>query len=302
MENVLAIDIGGSKTICAVIDKTGNIIDSVRYDYPPGYTVDSLIKKIHEGYEALRHHSVSSCGVAIPGLCDVKNGMWLYSPFSNISSIPIVEIISQMTGLSVYADNDVNISALAEHEFGITKNVDDYLWITVSNGIGGGLVLNGRLYRGANMFAGEIGHITVEENTDRICGCGKRGCLEIMASGASIADIYNKKSGSSVIGAKEVAERLRGGDKIAHEVFEDTGKYIGKAVAAAINLLGISTVVIGGGVSEEFELFKNSAQTSMKKHLFLQANHNAKILCSSLKKDAALLGCVALVKQKETKF
>lgn len=299
MKNIFAVDIGGSKTLCAVTKENGEILDSRRADYSRGYTADMLIEIIKDSYKSLKHLQIDVCSIAVPGLCNHTDGTWIYSPFSGISSIPIASIISEITDLEVFADNDVNISALAEREFGICRGIDDYLWITVSNGIGGGLVLDGKLYRGVNMASGEIGHITVEENTDRICGCGKKGCLEIMASGASIADIYAKKTGICVNGAFEVAKRAKDGDGDALSVFEKAGAYIGKAAASAINLLGIKTVVIGGGVSEEFGLFKDSAEASMKQYIFSQANQDAKILRSSLGKNAALLGCVALVKEKK---
>lgn len=298
MKNIFSVDIGGSKTVCAVIREDGEILDFYRMEYSQGYSADTIINIVKEGYRSLEHFAIDYCGVAIPGLCNHIDGSWIYSPFSGISSIPITSIINEFTGLEAFADNDVNVCALAEREFGICKSVDDYLWITISNGIGGGLILNGKLYRGINMTSGEIGHITVEENTDRICGCGKKGCLEIMASGASIADIYSKKTKASVTGALDVAKKARKGDVVALSVFEEAGVYIGKAVASAVNLLGINTVVVGGGVSEGFELFEKAANESLEKNIFVRANPDAKILRSSLGKNAALLGCVALVKEK----
>lgn len=299
MKNIFAVDIGGSKTECAVIKENGEIIEVYRKEYESGYTINTVTDAIKEGFNKLKHLPMDVCGTAIPGLCDPQNGTWIYSPFSGIESVQITSIIKNITGLDVWADNDVNVCALAEQKFGTCKEINDFLWITVSNGIGGAIVLNGNLYRGANYSSGEIGHVTVEENTDRICGCGKKGCLEIMASGASIADIYSKKTGTYVRGASDVAKRAKKGDITALSVFEQSGTYIGKALASAANILGIDVIIIGGGVAQEFDLFKESALESLNKHVFLRASPNIKVLPSGLKRNAALLGCVALVLNKE---
>ena len=294
-DNVFAVDIGGSKLICGVLTKDGEIIDTYRVDYPKEYNLETIIGFIRLGYERLKKYPCSCCGIAIPGLSDPESGDWLYSPFSGIENVPITKIVNQITGLPAYGDNDVNVSALAEWYFGLCRNTDDFLWITVSNGIGGGLFLNGKLYRGKSLNAGEIGHFIVEENNPRKCGCGNLGCLEAMASGASIANIYNEITGNKLVGP-QIAELAREGDKIAYEVWANAGAYIGKAISYAVNLLGIDCVVLGGGAAEAFDLLKPSIDASIKKYTFSSANPNVKILHSSLGKYAALTGCVALTK------
>lgn len=292
-KNIFCVDIGGSKLICGALSPKGEVLETYRVDYPKNYTVDMLLDYIAEGCEKLSQYEYYACGAAIPGLCDCVTGEWLYSPFSNIGGIKIAEKIKKITGLSVFCDNDVNISALAEKRFGVCKDVSDFLWITVSNGIGGGLYLNGELYRGQNLSAGEIGHFIVEEN-GRPCGCGNRGCLEAYSSGASIASIYSELTGKR-ISAKDIADLARSGDKIALKVWQDAGSYIGKAVSYAVNLLGIDTVVLGGGAAEAFDLLAPAVNNSAEKYLFKKANPQIKILHSKPGKYAALMGCAALV-------
>ncbi len=294
-KNIFAVDIGGSKLICGILTETGKIIDMYRVDYPADYTLDNIIQFIKDGYEALKKHNFSYCGVAIPGLCDYKSGNWLYSPFSGIENVPITEIVGQITSVPTYGDNDVNISALAEKYYGACAESDDFLWITVSNGIGGGLFLNGELYRGNSMNAGEIGHLIVEEEKPRKCGCGNLGCLESMASGASISAIYKERTGVE-ISAKDIADRARNGDAVALDVWNSAGTYIGKALSSAVNLLGLDTVVLGGGAAEAFDLLKPSIDAAIKRYVFLGANPNVRVLHSALGKYAALSGCAALVK------
>ncbi len=293
-ENIFSVDIGGSKLICGVLDANGNVLDMHRAEYPKEYSLDTVIALITEGYEKLDTSNCKWCGVAIPGLANPQSGEWMYSPFSGIADVQIVKIISEITSLPTFCDNDVNISALAEKYFGICKQTEDFLWMTVSNGIGGGLFLNGKLYCGKNFTAGEIGHFIVEENSARLCGCGRCGCLEAMASGASISAIYREKTGKSY-SAKQIAENARNGDETANRVWYDAGYYIGKASAMAVNLLGIDTVVLGGGAAEAFDLLKVSAEKALGDFLFIRANPNVKIMHSSLGSYAALKGCAALV-------
>lgn len=292
-KNIFCVDIGGSKLICGALSSSGEIIDTFRAEYPKNYTIQTIVDLIREGYQKLKSYDFYACGVAVPGLCDYKSGTWLYSPFSGLGDIPIVEIISEMTGLPTYADNDVNISAAAEKYFGVCHDITDFLWITVSNGIGGGLYLDDKLYRGQGLSAGEIGHFVVEEN-GRKCGCGSLGCLEAHASGASIAAIYNEKTGSNLV-AKDIADLARDGDEVALSVWQEAGAYIGKAAAYAVNLLNIDTVVLGGGAAEAFDLLEPSATAAMQKNLFKKANPTAKILHSKPGRYAALMGCAALV-------
>ena len=293
MKNIFCVDIGGSKLICGALNTNGEILDSYRAEYPKDYTIDTILNFIREGFEKLSNYDYFACGVAVPGLCDYTTGEWLYSPFSGIENIPITKQISEITNLPTFADNDVNISAMAEKYFGVCKDFSDFLWITVSNGIGGGLYLDGNLFRGKSLSAGEIGHFIVQEN-GRKCGCGKGGCLEAYASGASIAAIYNEITGKN-ISAKDVAELARDGDETAISVWQNAGSYIGKAASYAVNLLNIDTVVLGGGAAEAFDLLEPSATKSLNDNMFKKANPNAKILHSLPGRFAALMGCAALV-------
>lgn len=297
MKNIFCVDIGGSKLICGALNLDGEILETYRVDYPKDYAINTILNYIKDGYQKLKHHGLYACGIAVPGLCDYTTGKWLYSPFSGLGDIPITQIISEITSLHTVADNDVNISALAEKYFGVCKNVSDFLWVTVSNGIGGGLYINDTLYRGQGLSAGEIGHFIVEEN-GRKCGCGSRGCLEAHASGASIAAIYNETTNKNLT-AKEIADLARNGDTDALAVWQDAGAHIGKAVSYAVNLLNINTVVLGGGAAEAFDLLEPSATKSLNENLFTKANPNVKILHSAPGRFAALMGCAALVLENE---
>ncbi len=295
MKNVFAVDIGGSKLICGIVSLSGEIIKTHRTDFKGIPSSKEVITAITRGFKALSPQNTEHCGIAVPGLCDNEKGEWLYSPFSQMANIPITTLVEEITGLKAFADNDVNLCALAERYYGLCASTDDFLWMTVSNGIGGGLFLDGKLYRGKNKTAGEIGHLIVEEENGNICGCGNCGCLEAMASGASISKIYQQKTGK-VISAKDIAFLAKTGDTTALEVYEKAAFYIGKAAAAAVNLLGIEKVIVGGGIALDFDLLKNETNRAFQRFVFKKANNESKVLPTSLGYYAALKGCAALVK------
>jgi len=197
-----------------------------------------------------------------------------------------------MLGVPAFADNDVNVCALGERACGGCKGVDNFLWITVSNGIGGGLVLDGRLYRGKNNCAGEIGHFIVEEDalSARECGCGRRGCLEAMAAGPGIAAAYAGLTGIEA-SAWQIAERAKAGEEAARKVYERAGGYIGKAAAFCANLLNLEKAVIGGGVSGSYELFHPAMVGAAERYIMKEANPGFCFERTALGYDAALVGC-----------
>lgn len=293
-KNIFAVDIGGSKLICGIVTTEGTIIKTYRFDYPNGVTIDQILNLISNCRNSSAEYECIACCAAIPGLTEPESGVWRYSPFSGISDIPMAEHLKKITGLPSFIDNDVNLCALAEAYYGACRNTKDFLWVTVSNGIGGGLILNGELYHGTGMCAGEIGHLIVEEHDGLPCGCGRTGCLEAMASGASFTPRYERLTGIRKTAA-EIALLAKNGDEAAIKTFTDAGRYIGKAAAIAVNLLNLDTVVIGGGVSNSFEILKPSLEKAFLEHVFLQANPNAKVIKTQVGYYAALIGCAALV-------
>ncbi|MCL2665428.1 MAG: ROK family protein, partial [Defluviitaleaceae bacterium] len=192
--HVLALDIGGSKIAAGIVGRNGEINNYVKWQLPAKYDSGFIVDSIIENTNLMRgNSSIAAAGASIPAVTDAKNGIWVYAPFSGVSDFPIAAILSQKFGFPVYIENDVNACAMGEMVFGMCKDTTDFLWVTISNGIGGGLVLNGKVYGGQGGCAGEIGHVTVEENGGLICGCKKPGCLEAEAAGFAIAKKFNAK-------------------------------------------------------------------------------------------------------------
>jgi glucokinase len=300
MTNILAIDIGGSQFQTALATVSGAELlftSSSRRTLAPDCTKEILFAMLEESIaQSAPTGNYERIGITIPGLADSAAGIWVYTCFSGIRNVPIAEILSKKYGKPVFIDNDVNACALAERRFGVCKNTEDFLWITVSNGIGGGLVLGGEVYAGHFGNAGEIGHFNVVEEGGFRCGCSNDGCLEAEAAGPGIARRYAAllKKESPDLSAEKIAALARAGDETATLVFDITGRLIGKAVSYAVNLLNLEKVVIGGGVSNAFDLLLPSMEASFREKVFRDANPNVVFERTALGTNAALAGAVAV--------
>lgn len=297
-KNILALDLGGSKFIVGIVNEQGEILAKERFLWK-ALTKEAVIESILEAVKEFRNAHQEACeaiGVTIPGLADPEKGLWLEASFSMIRNLPIAEILTAEFGLPAYVDNDVNACAIAEKRFGCCKDVNDFAWITVSNGIGGALYLNNDIYYGAFGNAGEIGHFTVVEN-GRTCNCGSAGCLEMHAAGPAILKNYEEMTGE-IKTAAQLSEMAKQGDETAIKVFELEGKYLGTAVAALANIINPKKVVFGGGVMESFDLIAPAMQEAYKKNVYYYANEGLGIEHTGLGYYAALLGAAAVALRK----
>lgn len=297
MTNVIyACDIGGSKLLCGLVTPDGRILDTEKRPLSPNVTVEELEQYLTEHFRLLtaRHPEVTptACGMTIPGLADPQTGTWVYACFSGIENYPIALRMSQKLGMHVAVENDVNACAWAEKIFGGCMDCGNYLWVTVSNGVGGGLVLNGQLYSGAFGGAGEIGHIVVEPD-GALCPCGHRGCLEAMAAGPAISRRYQDATAETLTAA-EIADRARQGEAAALAVLQKTGEYIGRGLGKTASLLNLERYILGGGVMQSLDLLEPAIRTAFEREAFARPNQKAVIAKTALAYEAGLLGAAAI--------
>lgn len=297
MNNVIfGCDIGGSKLLCGFVTPKGEILDTVSTSLAPDVTTDRIEEYILSFYTLLSQRNPDTfpyvCGMTIPGLADAENGMWVYACFSGISNYPIAQIMGKKLNIPVFIENDVNACALAEKLYGCCNDCDDYLWMTVSNGVGGGLVLGGKVYGGAFGGSGEIGHVIVEDNGP-VCPCGHLGCMEAVAAGPGIARRYEEITGKW-LSAKDISLLARRGDEVALSVMAKTGEYIGKALGKAASLLNLRRYVLGGGVMQSFDLMEPCILEAFKREAFASPNKEAEIVPTALKYEAGLMGACAI--------
>ena len=294
---VFAADIGGSKLLCGLVTSEGEILDTEKRLLESSIIPERLEEYIKECHDTLKKRNpcvtVTAAGMTIPGVADPKSGMWIYACFSGIKNYPISERMSAMLGVTVTVENDANANAWGEKIFGCCRECDDFLWVTVSNGVGGGLVLGGELYRGFRMGGGEIGHLVVENEAPLPCPCGHLGCLEAMAAGPGIAARYEKETGIKA-DAREIAEKASLGESDAVKIMKMTAVYIGRGLGKTASLLNLEKYVLGGGVMQSYELMKDNILDAFRKEAFAQPNADVQIVKTALGYEAGLLSAAAL--------
>jgi len=296
MEFVLGIDIGGSKVLCGVVASDGTILRTHAEPRAKDDGIDGMMAVIRRCADrVLRDEAVTAVGATIPALADAKRGLWLYAPFSKLANIPIADMLQDEFKLPAAIDNDVNACAVAELKFGRCRGVDNFVWATVSNGVGGAIVINGALYYGSTGTAGEFGHVCVEDDPAEVlqCCCGKWGCTEAMTAGPGMV----KRYGEAGVSAKEIGARAKRGEAKAIAVYRRTGVYLGRAAAMCVDLPNPSAVIFGGGISMDFDLFSDTLHETCANRVFTEANKNYLLAPTALGYDAALLGAACLAMQ-----
>jgi glucokinase-like ROK family protein len=195
--------------------------------------------------------------------------------------------------LPILVDNDANLAALAEAAFGAGRDAKDLVYLMISSGIGAGLVLNGRLYRGAEGLAGELGHVLVDAEGP-VCRCGNRGCLETVAGTDALADLLRRSHGDGLDG-RAIVRLARDGDLGCRRVIADAGRAIGKAAATLVNVLNPELLIVGGDLSDAGELLLDGVRESLERSALPTAVQAAEVVAGSLGDRAEVLGAIALV-------
>ncbi len=309
----IGVDVGGTNVKIALVDKTGSIVYSdtvpTRAEMGYEYTISNIITAIRNVMKEskITKDSIEGIGFGFPGQIDCDNGIVRLAP--NIPgwvNIPIADIISKEFSIPVKVDNDVRCAALAELNYGAGKGAKNLVCITVGTGIGSGLIVNGKLVRGASNAAGEIGHIKLQMENGPLCGCGDYGCLEAFASGPAIVAMAEEyiKGGKSTkyrelakteITPYVVAEAAKQGDVVAKKIFEIMGNYIGIGLASVVNLLNPEKIVIGGGVADAGDLLFNPIKETLKKRTMPIQGSAVKVVHAELGNTAGVIGASLLI-------
>lgn len=302
---LLAIDMGGSKYMVGLVAKDGRILDSVR-DQWRSFSGDTVLPQVIKTARLLikKHPDIRLLGVGatIPGLADAHQGVWLEASFSGIRNLQVAQTLSREFGVPAYADNDAQACALAEKLFGGGRECGNFVYLTISNGVGGAAFTGNRLIGGSRNCAMELGHCTVVPN-GRPCGCGSSGCLEMYAAGPGLSRTYQEITGSSTpVTGKEIADSARRGEPAALETFRRAAEYLGFALSYAVNLLNPEKIIIGGGLSLALDLLREPLQRSLAEHTYRTANPDVLVEATKLGYEGALLGaaavCICRMEQK----
>jgi glucokinase-like ROK family protein len=248
-------------------------------------------------------------GVGVPGPVDYSARTLISPPIMpGWDHYPIIHTIQRWFPVAnIVVDNDVNLMALGEVYQGAGKGVSDLIFVKIGTGIGAGIICEGKIYRGANGCAGDIGHIGVDKNGP-LCHCGNKGCLEAVAAGPAIAERsllaaqagksptlleYYEKNGN-ILRAEDVGEASREGDALAIEVIRESGQYIGDVLAGLVNFYNPSMIVIGGGVSNLGNLLLSTIRQTVLKRSLPLATRDLLIVFSEIGRDAGVIGAINL--------
>lgn len=311
----LGIDLGGTNIAAGIVSGDLKIVakDSVPTKKGAEYTeiisdMAGLAEKIISE-AGLTTDEIEYIGIGSPGVCDRERGILLYANNIKFNDVPMVEEMQKHIPLPVYLENDANCAALGESMAGAAKDVSDSVTITLGTGIGGGIVINKRIFAGFNGMAGEIGHATLVFDGEQ-CTCGKKGCWEAYASATALirqtriaaqgnpdSEINRLVNGNlELITAKTAFDAMRLGDRTGTTVVENYIRYLGAGIANIIVILQPEKVVIGGGVSREGETLLNPLRKVVNENLYYKKDNvpQARIVKAELGNDAGIIGAAML--------
>ncbi|WP_114859260.1 ROK family transcriptional regulator [Azospirillum brasilense] len=268
----------------------------------PGSTdLATALRRLHEGIDAVVAASrpedgaapppLRGIGIGIPALMD-REGRLVLAPNLGWRDTPIRPLLEEALGAPVHVDNDTKAAAMAERLFGACRGVEDFVYLTGHSGVGGGLFLGGRLYRGAQGFAGEIGHLTVVPG-GRPCGCGKRGCLETYVSETSILAQAGER-GRVLPDLWAAAAAAREGDPVLRTLLEEAGSHLGFALSHLVNLANPGLVVLGGNLSIVAAFILPALNAALDEHALEPLRRDLRLVVSPLGPDAVPMGGIAL--------
>ncbi|MGZ0146711.1 ROK family glucokinase [Kribbella sp. WER1] len=310
----IGIDIGGTKIAAGVVDEHGAIIARTHRDTPADDT-DAIAAAICDAAaELIGTHEVEAVGIGAAGFVSSDRSTVLFAPNLAWRDEPLGARVGKQLKVPVVVENDANAAAWGEFAFGAAKDAEHMICITVGTGIGGGVVIDGQLLRGAHGVAAELGHMRVVPGGHR-CGCGARGCLEQYASGRALVREGRARAESGSLAAAQmlsvcgitdpaeltgpmITEAAMKGDPCAVELLEDLGRWLGEGLASLATMFDPSQIVIGGGVSAAKDLLMKSAQQAFEKNLPAKSSRpHASFGLAELGNDAGLIGAADLARQ-----
>ena len=308
----VGVDLGGTNITIALVDMKGKIKNKVKIstqiDKNPNFVMKTIIENIKLIIKDIPLKQIIGIGVGAAGQIDHARGIIQFSPNLHWRNVPIVREIKKKINLPVSLDNDANVACFGEFLFGAGRGAKHILCVTLGTGVGGGIIIDGKIYRGANGSAGEIGHITVHAN-GRKCNCGNHGCMEAYVGAPHIKEraIEKIKSGRHSIVVKLVngslakitpkilEEAALYKDRLALEIWEETGRYLGIGIASLINIFNPEKIVIGGGVANAGKFIFDPLCRTIQERALPIASQDTKVVRAKLGEEAGVIGAAMLV-------
>ncbi len=312
MSLTIGVDVGGTKIAAGVVNKNGKILARVRKATPahdPEASINTIIEIINE---LKANHEISAVGVGAPGFVDSGRTSVIFAPNVNWRNEPLAVKLSSQTGLPVIVENDANAAAWGEFKFGAAAAKRSAIIVTVGTGIGGGIVIDGKLQRGTYGFGAEIGHINMVQNGTP-CGCGQNGCWEAYASGTALVRYARERAAAepekatkllalagqaSEINGLQITEAAKDGCEVALSCFAEIGFWIGQGMANLATILDPECFVISGGVSEAGALLLDPVVQSFHQKLIAKDYRPVPTVnLANLGNDAGMIGVANLARK-----
>lgn len=292
----VGVDLGGTRIKAGVVDETGRLVEGTQRATPskdgPEAVLDAVAATVAE--LGVRPEVI---GFAIPGHVDAEGRCWRLPNLSGFEGVPLGAGLGGRLGCRVVVENDATLAALGELRHGFGRETRSFLLLTLGTGIGGGLVLDGALRRGAHGFAGEFGHVVIERGPEGWpCVCGQTGCVEAYAGTYGMV----RKAQSLGLGTdsiRRLAELAAAGDAGAQAVFESAGNALGEGLASAQNLLDLDAIVLAGGISASFGLMESAARAALRRRAFSGPLGEVPFRVSRLGGSAGIVGAAVLARE-----
>lgn len=311
---VFAADLGGTHLRAATVDQTGRIHFRLKYNTPEAESADEIVRLLVEAVRECEKQTAEAAGnagdvikaisVVVPGTVNVEEGIVVKAPnVPCLDGFPLTAALSRELKRPAILENDANAAAVGEMWQGAGRGRRTIVCVTLGTGVGGGIILDGKLWRGVDGAAAEVGHMCVDPFGGVACGCGSRGCLEVYASATAIVRMAREASlrhPDSVLrtGADLTSEMIYAagleGDELALEVFRRMGVYLGIGLANLINIINPEMIVIGGGVVNGWDLFEKHMHQQVAERAFPLLAARVKIVRAECGDDAGLLGAARL--------
>jgi glucokinase len=318
---ILGIDLGGTKVLAAVVNPQGQVISSHESVTPAAKgreaviqcVVDSAHRALQQAHVAMSE--ISAVGIGAAGISNPEAGILFTSPnLPGLREVLLGDIIQGKLGRKTFIINDANAAALGELYYGAARNARNFIYITISTGIGGGIVIDGKIYTGAIGIAGEIGHMTIDDNGP-ICNCGNRGCWETLASGTALGREAKLKISKGV--KTSILEHARGsienvtpqvihsaaekGDRVAKELIAQTGYYVGVGLANLLNIFNPELILMGGGLSNIGDMLLEPAFKTAEKRAYKEAFQAVRFASAELGGKSGAIGAATFALQEMKK-
>jgi len=314
----LGIDLGGTKILTAVANAEGKMLSRDHSITPATEGPPAVVRSILESVgRALDQANIvvadlTTIGIGAPGLSNPETGILFTSPnLPGWKDVRLRNIVEKELGKKAFLINDANAAAVGELYFGAGRGARNFIYITVSTGIGGGIIIDGKIYTGSIGTAGELGHMVIDDEGPQ-CNCGNRGCWETLASGTALAREarYRIKKGAATsipehvagdlekINAEAIHEAAQSGDKLANELIAQAAYYLGVGLANLINIFNPEVIIIGGGLSNSGDMLLKPAFEEAGRRAFKQSCEAVRFARAELGRNSGVLGAAAFALEK----